>query len=136
MKLDSRMPRQQTAQTDTLTERAQTICAQAKQLEEAGEFQAAREALGEFWQRIGDRPKVDGLNAQGQAEVLLRTGALSGWIGSAQQVDGAQEIAKDLISEAARIFETCGLPERGRKHVSISQSVIRAKGRLTKPELA
>lgn len=112
MKLDSRMQQQQTALTGTLTERAQSICAQAKQLEEAGEFQAAREALGEFWQRIGDRPKVDGLNPQGQAEVLLRTGALSGWIGSAQNVDGAQEIAKDLISEAARIFETCGLPER------------------------
>jgi len=112
MKLDSRMTQQQTAQTPTLTERGQSICAQAKQLEEAGEFQAAREALGEFWQRIGDRPKVDGLDAQGQAEVLLRTGALSGWIGSAHQVTGAQEIAKDLISEAARIFEVCALPER------------------------
>src|SRR5918993_1193809 len=112
MKLDSRMPQQQTALTGTLNERAQSICAQAKQLEEASEFQDAREALAEFWQRIGDRPKVDGLNPEGQAEVLLRAGALSGWIGSAQHVAGAQEIAKDLISEAARIFETCGLSER------------------------
>lgn len=112
MKLDSRMPRQQTAITGTPIERAHAACIEAKQLEEAGEFQAAREALSEFWQRIGVRPKVDGLNAEGQAEILLRSGALSGWIGRAQQIPGAQEIAKDLISEAARIFEECGLRER------------------------
>ena len=112
MKLDSRMPQQQTIPTGTLTERADLICALAKQLEEAGEFEAARQALSEYWQRIGERPKIDGLDAEGQAAVLLRTGALSGWIGSAQQVAGAQEIAKDLISEAARIFEARGLPER------------------------
>jgi tetratricopeptide (TPR) repeat protein len=112
MRLQSTMPKQQTVMTRSLTERVQAVCAQAKQLEEAGEFQAAREALNEFWQRIGERPKVDGLNPEGQAEVLLRTGALSGWIGSALQVTGAQEIAKDLISESARIFEICGLRER------------------------
>src|SRR5688572_7142421 len=112
MKLDSRMPQQQTAVTGTLSERAQLICARAKQLEEAGEFQGGPEALGEFWQRIGDRAEIDGLNAEGQAEILLRAGALSGWIGRAQQIPGAQEIAKDLISEAARIFEQCGLRER------------------------
>jgi tetratricopeptide (TPR) repeat protein len=112
MRLDSTMQQQRTVTTDGLTERAQLVCLQAKQLEEAGEFEAAREALSEFWQRIGERPKVDGLDAEGKAEVLLRTGALSGWIGSARQVTGAQEIAKDLVSEAARIFEVCGLPER------------------------
>jgi tetratricopeptide (TPR) repeat protein len=112
MKLDSTMQQQRTDTTGSLTERAHLGCLRAKQLEEAGDFEAAREALGEFWQRIGERPKVDGLNPKGQAEVLLRTGALSGWIGSAQQVAGAQEIAKDLISEAARTFEACGLRER------------------------
>ena len=111
MKLDSTM-QHRTDLTSSITERAQLACLQAKQLEEAGEFQAAREALSDFWQRIGERPSVDGLNAEGQAEVLLRTGALSGWIGRAQQITRAQEIAKDLISEAARIFEVCGLSER------------------------
>lgn len=112
MRLHSTMQQQLTVTTTSLNERAQVTCLLAKQLEEAGEFEAAREALGEFWQRIGEYPKVDGLNAEGHAEVLLRTGALSGWIGSAQQVTGAQEIAKDLISEAARIFEGSGLRER------------------------
>ncbi len=44
--------------------------------------------------------------------MLLRAGALSGWIGSAQQIWGAQEAAKDLISESATIFERLGLEEK------------------------
>ncbi|HEX9545186.1 MAG TPA: helix-turn-helix domain-containing protein, partial [Pyrinomonadaceae bacterium] len=46
------------------------------------------------------------------AHVLLRAGTLSGWIGSARQIPGAQEIAKDLISQAARTFERLELPEQ------------------------
>ncbi len=88
------------------------LCAHAKELEEMGEFAAARNKLSEFWHRIGERPQVEGLGALTQAELFLRAGALSGWIGSAQQVTGAQEVAKDLISEAARIFEQFQLRER------------------------
>jgi len=98
--------------TKTLSERAQAACGRAKALEELGEFEAAREAMGEFWHRIGERPNVSGLHVIDQAEVILRAGALSGWIGSAQQVPGAQEVAKDLISEAARLFDGAALRER------------------------
>lgn len=87
------------------SERVQQLCLKAKELEEIGNYESAREALSEVWQRIGDRPRIDGLDEMVQAEVLLRTGTLTGWIGSARQVPGAQEIAKDLISEAARVFE-------------------------------
>jgi len=38
----------------------------------------------------------------------MRAGALTGWIGSASQIEGSQEIAKDLISESIRIFEELG----------------------------
>lgn len=112
MNLKSAMTREAIQQTQGLNERAQMVCAQAKVLEELGEFEAARESLSEFWQRIGERPKVEGLDVIEQADVFLRAGALSGWIGSARQVPGAQEIAKDLISEAARLFDSCDLPER------------------------
>ncbi len=112
MNLNSPMPRQAVQTTRSLNERAQMACASAKALEELGEFEAARESLNEFWQRIGERPKVDGLDVIEQAEVFLRAGALSGWIGSARQVPGAQEIAKDLISEAARLFDNSDLSER------------------------
>ncbi|MGB9178891.1 MAG: sigma 54-interacting transcriptional regulator, partial [Pyrinomonadaceae bacterium] len=36
---------------------------------------------------------------------LLRAGALTGWIGSTKQIEGSQEIAKNLISESITIFE-------------------------------
>ena len=90
----------------------QQQCFLAKELEGAGEYEAARAALGDRWSRIGHRPNLDGLNNETQAELLLRAGTLSGWIGSAQQIDGAQEIAKDLISESARRFEQLGLAEK------------------------
>lgn len=95
-----------------LSLRAQSGCARAKELEEAGEFEDARSAISEFWQVIGERPQVDGMDEIARAEVLLRAGALSGWIGSARQFSGAQEIAKDLISESAGAFEKLGLVER------------------------
>ena len=113
MKLDSIVS--SATQNDTtfsLSLRAQSVCARAKELEEAGEFEDARGAISEFWQRIGDRPQVEGLDEIARAEVLLRAGALSGWIGSARQISGAQEIAKDLISESAGAFEKLGLVER------------------------
>jgi tetratricopeptide (TPR) repeat protein len=88
------------------------LCQRAKALEELGEYEAAREAMGPYWHRIGDTPQLDGLNELEGAHVLLRAGTLSGWIGSARLIPGAQEIAKDLISQAARTFERLGLPEQ------------------------
>jgi len=95
-----------------LSERAQLLCAQAKELAEAGEFESARSAILEFWNRVGERPRLEGLDDCARAELLLRAGALSGWIGSAQQIWGAQEAAKDLISESASIFERLALDEK------------------------
>jgi tetratricopeptide (TPR) repeat protein len=95
-----------------LSERVQVLCARAKELAEAGEFELARATIREFWNRVGERPRLDALDESAQAELLLRAGALSGWIGSAQQIWGAQEVAKDLISESATIFEKLGLDEK------------------------
>ncbi|MBV8856314.1 MAG: hypothetical protein JOZ02_05060 [Acidobacteria bacterium] len=46
------------------------------------------------------------------AEVLLQSGALTGWLGSAGNVEGSQERAKDLLSEAQRLFNSQGRHER------------------------
>jgi tetratricopeptide (TPR) repeat protein len=86
-------------------------CESAKELEAAGEHEAARVQLSDRWQRVGERPRLDGLSEMAQAQLLLRAGTLSGWIGSARQIEGAQEFAKDLISESARTFERLGLNE-------------------------
>ncbi|MGB7925042.1 MAG: sigma 54-interacting transcriptional regulator [Pyrinomonadaceae bacterium] len=89
----------------TRAERARLRCEAAKELEEAGNYEAARAAMGELWQRIGERPQLKGLNPQTSACVLLRAGVLTGWIGSSQQIEGAQETAKNLIGESLSIFE-------------------------------
>ena len=112
MTLDSLISLTTNGTTFNLSQRALSACERAKALEEAGEFGAAREAISEFWQRVGAQPSVEGLDEIARAEVLLRAGALSGWIGSTGQIAGAQEIAKDLISKSAGEFERLGLVER------------------------
>jgi DNA-binding NtrC family response regulator len=93
-------------------ERAELRCRLAKELEEAGNYEEARNALGELGQRIGERPKIEGLDPNLAAELLLRAGSLTGWLGSAQQIEGAQESAKNLISESMAVFESLGELEK------------------------
>ena len=112
MKINTKIPDTKTPAGESLSQQALSICRDAKTLEELGDYEAARITLKPFWRRIGDRPQVDGLDDLAKAEVLLRTGTLSGLIGSAQQITGAQEIAKDLISEAGRLFEVHDQLER------------------------
>ena len=102
-------------------ERARLRCRLAKQLEDSGDYEAARTAMGELWHRIGDHPHVEGLDERTAAEVLLRAGALSGWIGHASQIDGAQEIAKDLISKSAETFKELKASEKvGEAYVDLA----------------
>src|SRR5512132_3323567 len=88
------------------------LCELAKGLEEAGEFESAGDTLRPFWDGVLHRPKTTGLTNEAQAELLLRAGTLTGWIGSAKQVAGAQEAAKDLISESAALFRSLGITEK------------------------
>ena len=92
----------------TLAERATLCCRVAKQLEKAGEYQAACDALIEFWPERDKSGKLDGLDDDMKADVMLRIGALSGWLGSVRQAQGSQEIAKDLITKSVEIFERLG----------------------------
>ncbi|HEY0545683.1 MAG TPA: helix-turn-helix domain-containing protein [Pyrinomonadaceae bacterium] len=88
------------------SQRAELSCEIARQLEDAGEYESAREALSEFWQDISDKPKVGGLSQNLAAELLLRAGTLTGWIGHARQLQDAQEQAKNLITESIRLFDS------------------------------
>ena len=81
----------------------------SKRFEDAGDFETAREVLGDLWQGVGVHPRVEDLRDESIiGEVLLRVGALSGWIASSQQIQGGQEQAKDLLSKSASIFERLG----------------------------
>ena len=93
-------------------EDAVPLCDLAKGLEEAGEFELAEDTLRPFWRGLPNRPVTDGLTPYAKAELLLRTGTLTGWIGSAKQIPSAQEIAKDLISESASVFTELGIHEK------------------------
>lgn len=88
------------------------LCELARNFEGAGEFDQAVETLRPFWSGLLNRPDTKGLPAEAQAELLLRAGTLTGWLGSARQFQGAQEVAKDLISESAGLFESLGLSEK------------------------
>ncbi|HET6973776.1 MAG TPA: helix-turn-helix domain-containing protein [Pyrinomonadaceae bacterium] len=79
--------------------RAELCCKLAREFENKGEYEEAREMLYGLWPRIDQRPRVKGLEPGIAAEVLMRAGVLTGWIGS------EQEQAKDFISESLTIFE-------------------------------
>ena len=86
--------------------RADLCCQLAREREYRGEYERARKLLSDYWSRIGERPKVDGLHPNIAAEVLLCVGVLTGIIGSKNQISGAEETARDLISESRTIFES------------------------------
>jgi len=94
------------------TERAMLCCGVAKQLEKAGEYEAAREALSEFWPERHRSPILDQLDREAAAQVLLRVGTLAGWLGSTHQAEGRQEMAKNLITQSIRTFEELGQSKR------------------------
>jgi tetratricopeptide (TPR) repeat protein len=96
----------------TENERVLLRCRVAADFIHTGQYEAAREALGELWQGVGQRPEVKRLPPVTAAEVLLQCGTLTGWIGSARNVSGAQEKAQDLLTEAVRKFHSQGKREK------------------------
>jgi tetratricopeptide (TPR) repeat protein len=80
--------------------RVELCCELAREFENKGEYEEAREMLSGVWPRMDQRPRVKGLEPDIAAEVLLRAGVLTGWIAS------DQEQAKDFISESLTIFES------------------------------
>jgi CheY-like chemotaxis protein/Tfp pilus assembly protein PilF len=92
----------------TADERALLRCRLAADLIHTGQYETARDALGDLWQGVGERPGLTGLEPQTAAEVLLQCGVLSGWLGSVRQIPGAQERAKDLLTDAQRRFQSQG----------------------------
>lgn len=93
-------------------EEAIRCCQLAKELEERGDYEEAAKTLSEFWRGLGYKPNLTGLEQRAAAEVLLRAGVLTGFVGSSKQIAGAQEAAKDLISESIRLYESIEATEK------------------------
>lgn len=96
----------------TADERAVMRCEAASELIQVGQYEGARDALGELWRGIGVRPEVSALGEAAAADVILKAGILSGWLGESEQARGSQASAKDLISESASLFERAGDREK------------------------
>jgi len=111
----------------------QVACRAAKELQNIGEYEAAFEAIAAFWPSIGERPRTEGLPKAEEAELVLRAGALAGWLGSSRQVPGAQQFAKTLISESVKSFEELGLNERVAESETDLAVCFGARARWTKP---
>ena len=89
-------------------ERAESACQLAKELEKAGEYQTAIEALSDFWDGVGDSVRTTGLDEHSQAQLFVRAGSLAGWQGSADSRNGSQERAKNLITRGIELHEKLG----------------------------
>jgi len=95
-------------QSLSIAERAQLCCQLAKQLEKAGEYEAAYEALGDFWSEPEGAPILEGIDRATEARILLRIGFLTSWLAMARQTEGGHEKAKNLITRSIEIFEELG----------------------------
>jgi CheY-like chemotaxis protein len=104
----------------THEERAQLRCRLSKELEDAGNYEAAREALGELWSQVGEPPVLAGLSPETAAEVLLRSGILTGRLGSIRRRAGAWEAAKNLLGVSIGRFEAL----RDEKKVAEAQTAL------------
>jgi tetratricopeptide (TPR) repeat protein len=74
----------------------------------AGDYEGAAEALKGLWRGACERPAAEGLGARAAAELLAQAGRLTSALGGARRIEGAQEAAKNLLSEGAGIFERLG----------------------------
>ena len=86
--------------------RVELCCEVTRELENRGEYDEARKVLSDYWPRIGEAPKLEGLEPNTAGELLLRAGVLTGIIGAYRQIPGAQETAKDLLTQSHSIFES------------------------------
>src|SRR5258708_22339923 len=113
MNLEAQLAALKTQNRDlTISELANLSCRLAKQLEKVGKYELAYEALSEFWPDRNDSPKLGGLDEIQKADVLLRIGAIAGWLGSTDQTTGGQETAKNILTRSIDIFEELRNAER------------------------
>lgn len=83
-------------------------CALSNSFLKAGDYEGAVKALEGFWRGARERPATEGLDPRAAGEVLVQAGRLTSALGGARRIEGAQEAAKNLLSEGAGIFERLG----------------------------
>lgn len=89
-------------------EEALRCCQAAIVHKDREDYAGAQNLMSDMWEGIDQRPDVSGLHPSVAAEVFLCVGILTSWIGSRNQINVAQETAKNLITEAETYFESAG----------------------------
>jgi tetratricopeptide (TPR) repeat protein len=94
--------------TSHLTANAEALlrCETALEQKDKADHEGAQATMRPLWPGVGELPKTSGLHASVTAKVFLCVGILTGWIGSKIQINGAQEIAKNLITKSIGYFES------------------------------
>lgn len=90
----------------TPNDRALSICQQALELKDRGDYAGAQDVMRPLWKRVGTRPNTEGLHPSVAAEVLFCTGVLTGWIGSKDEIREANEWARDLLTQSITYFDS------------------------------
>ena len=73
-------------------------------LERSGRFDQAFSELNGIWDDVTARPNVEGLDVRISAELLLRCGALIGFLGHSRQIPTAQDQSRNLLTESRSLF--------------------------------
>jgi tetratricopeptide (TPR) repeat protein len=89
-------------------EEALLRCQAAIELKDQEDYEAAQSVMRPLWKQVGARPDIQGLHSSVAAEVLLCVGILTGWIGNRNEIEEAQESAKNLITESMTLYESVG----------------------------
>src|SRR4030095_15179268 len=88
----------------TSSEQVQASCIIAREKLEIGDYDAGCAALQRWW-TIGEWPNQKGLSQSAAAELLLTSGALSGWVATTRHIDGGQNCAERLLSGSVALFD-------------------------------
>lgn len=91
----------------TPDEEVQILCVIARDQIDTGNYDAACAMLKRWW-TVGQWPKLDGLNCQVSADLLLTVGRLAGLASSARQVPSGQRHAEALLNGAIGLLEQLG----------------------------
>jgi tetratricopeptide (TPR) repeat protein len=105
-------PNRQGVSQLTANEEAVLRCETALGLKDQADVDGALKVMRPLWTYMGGRPTTEGLDPAVAAEVFLTAGILTGWVGSREEHQEAQEEAKNLITESITYFETVGDTEQ------------------------
>jgi tetratricopeptide (TPR) repeat protein len=73
-------------------------------LERCGKYEEALAEIRYIWKDTNDFPDVDAFAPRAAAEIILRCGALIGFLGHNKQIPNSQEKSKNLLTEARNRF--------------------------------